>query len=419
MSDNQEDLQVSNEPVLSDPHPAEADTPLSGLSHSKVTLGVWYAESVIFAKRYFWSLFLLGIVMAVLLFYGASSGNALSCLKKGGFCGLKSALNMADSANAVYADDDDDADDDNDDDDDDDADDDDDDDDHDTPAAVSAAPGSDGSSSSAASAAPAEAVAASSAAASDAAGSAGAADASASVNVTVNNSSAAAASDGTPAAGQAEAPVKKECQICYPICAVLWGILWWMALCWGIRTVQKDNPSWKNLLFPSWQTLLKLIVLGFIVLCFAAAVYWGVLLLLGSFGTLLCGIVISLILIYFALKLFLSANLIIDRNCGPLQAIGTSWRFMRGNVWTLFAGLFLFDLIVGIFSFIVTFIVIGAASKLGGGAEQASGAMAWLPTAIRIVISALVNVGILALGSVFYLTATGQRRPGAWPRENA
>ena len=410
MSENQENLQVLNEPVHDDPLPA--DNPLSGLDHCKVVFGAWYAESLIFVKRYFWSLFLLGIVMA-LLSYGAASGDMLSCLKKTGCCGLKSALNVADSASAVYADDDD-ADDD-DDDADDDADDDDDDDDDDAPAAASAAPASDGSSAGAGSAEPAEGAASSADAAPDAAGSAGAADASASANVAVTGSSDAAVSEGDPAAAQAEAPVKKECQICYAVYGILSFILGSMIICWVLRTIQKDNPSLKNLLLPSWQTLPKLIALYFIVFCLAALLFAGVSLLLGSFGTVVCGIVFGLIFAYFALKLFLSANLIIDRDCGPIQAIGASWRFMRGNVWTLIAGLFLYGLIFGV----ISSIIIAAVAKLGGGAEQFFSSAAWLPAAIEILFSALANVGILALSSVFYLAATGQKRPGAWPRENA
>jgi uncharacterized membrane protein len=55
-------------------------------------------------------------------------------------------------------------------------------------------------------------------------------------------------------------------------------------------------------------------------------------------GLIVLGGFILLIIpgIFFALRLQYATYLVVDKNLGPMEAIKTSWRITKGNVWNLF-----------------------------------------------------------------------------------
>ncbi len=198
-----------------------------------------------------------------------------------------------------------------------------------------------------------------------------------------------------------------ECSVracCFGIIAAVFG---WMVLSWGLRTARKDDPAWKNLLLPSWKTVPKLIALGFLAGCVGALLFLCLILTVGFLHPGIAFIAAALLCCIFLVRIAIASHLIIDRDCGPIRAISGSWKLMRSNCWTLILGVavaFLAICILGTIVFLLT--------------PTSDSAGTFLTGTVTVITNALAQVCSVSLASIFYLMATGQPRPGAWPREN-
>ena len=206
-----------------------------------------------------------------------------------------------------------------------------------------------------------------------------------------------------------------------------------MVMCWGIRTIQQDDGSWRNLLFPSWTTVFKLIAVSVIMLLLVGAVVFAVLGPMDGFFAKLGGdkaqiTVLLLVLLFLFAKFALSGQLIVDRDFGPLRAMNTSWAFMRSNVCTLILGIVLTGLAFAVLAVLLS-IPLGCLLYRhidpANTSPEAVQQICSLPGlkcgvgAYTIIVGTLATVWTTGFFSVFYLMATGQKRPGAWPRDLA
>ena len=196
-----------------------------------------------------------------------------------------------------------------------------------------------------------------------------------------------------------------------PVSCVLFVLLWWMAFSWGIRTLREDSGSWKHLLFPSRAALPKLLLLTVLAAGLGAAVLkcvWLSLTRLNDTAAVAAALLVGILLLA---KLGLSAHLVIDRDLGPVRAAGTSWKFTRSSTGTLIVGAALLFL-----TWIALWLAFNCSVKPVFGTTgfcRLSTAGLWYFHGGLFVISALTALLAAAMAPVFYLTATGQPRPGA------
>lgn len=399
-----------------EPSPAESSMPKSGKSAPpsgpdpvKVRLGAWFCESFTFARRYFWRLFLLAFVLS-LLFLGLTPVGFFRMSCSGGSCSVKKHVGYAPRVNALYA--------------------------ESTPPGEEMAAESsdvengaanqseirtDQSSENAGETAPAEPSAES--------GEAAAAEA--------ETEAASAASAGSPASRPycRPSPARRRAESRFSpfLSLYTWRLLSfaflivlfaWMILLWGLRAVRQDDGSWKNLLFPSRFTLLKLIGVSFLVsvLCrLVRLVFFGPLLFVCDTLTIAAAIVI---LPFLYAKLGLSWHLVLDRDLGPVRAIKTSWRLTRGNTLALVigGGFVLIAFVACFWGFAELFTRFfnswyGKALLDHFGVSPSVCLFRRLDFPIYVLIGTAAVMTVVSASAVFYLTVTGQPRPGARPRE--
>lgn len=207
-----------------------------------------------------------------------------------------------------------------------------------------------------------------------------------------------------------------------------------MVMCWGIRTIQQDDGSWRNLLFPSWTTVFKLIAVSAIMLLLVGAAIFIAVGPLDGFFAKLGGVKTQIAVLLFALlflfaKFALSGQLIVDRDFGPFRAMNTSWTFMRSNVSALILGIILtglaFAILAVLFAVPLGCLLYSHFDQANASPEAVQQQISSLTSlrcgvgAYTIIIGTLTNLWTTGLFSVFYLMATGQKRPGAWPRDPA
>ena len=427
-----------------------AGEPLPELVHCKVPLGAWLGESIVFGKRYFWRLFLLGFVASVLSLGFSSPYRQNPFMSCGTF--VKGANALAAGSAALAADE-----------------------------------GTDGGEEIDFFAPESESDADSEPSAQDEPQSAADEETDGGEEIDffapesesdANSESSAqdkpqSAAEGSPSAeegtGSAEADLHEDtasssdtetdacetgvcgfgrwknrrcrgcCGLNSSICLALVSALWIFAVLfglmshlWGLRTVQKDDGSWRNLLFPSWKTFPKLILAWFILTLILFVIAFGFILLFSFLGEKLgpqfaaAGALLAVFIFIFVLLRFaITAHLILDRDYGPVKALNTSWEFMKSNAFTLLTGFILYSLTLFVLAMVV---LIPLAFMLGNQDISdpdrlyqhilSTPVLIGTAAAAMILFNTLSQIGSIALASVFYLMATGQKRPGAWPREN-
>ena len=197
---------------------------------------------------------------------------------------------------------------------------------------------------------------------------------------------------------------------------ILFFVSGWMILGWTIRAVRTDSGSWKNLLFPSRRTLPNLVVLAALVFSLWFACGY---LLTHCRAFRSCPIqlelrcLFALIWILVLARLALSAHLVLDRGFGPFRALKNSWRFTRSNVIPFLIVGYLIAAAAAAFAFLLFQVCsLSGLDRLlhhhfpGLGPRR-------LAAPFYILLCTVFQPFITALSAVFYLTATGQPRPGA------
>ena len=200
---------------------------------------------------------------------------------------------------------------------------------------------------------------------------------------------------------------------------ILFFVSDWMILGWTIHAVKTDTDSWKNLLFPSWRTLPNLVVLAALVFSLWFA---------GGYLPTHCRAfrscpyqlelrcLFDLIWILILVRLALSAHLVLDREVGPFRALKDSWRFTRSNIIPFLIVGFLIAAAAAVFAF--SFFHVCALSGLGSLLHRHFPGLGprRLAAPFYILLCTVFQPFITAFSAVFYLTATGQPRPGAGRR---
>ena len=230
---------------------AESSVPEGGKSMlvspapGKVRLGAWFCESFTFARRYFWRLFLLAFVLS-LLFLGLTPVGYFRMSCSGGSCSVVRSFDFAPRVNPLYA--------------------------ESAPAgeeiAAESSDGENGGENNAGSNTETR---------SENAGETAPAEPSAGSPVENGEETAAPAESETASAGSPVSrphyrplPARRRAESRFSPFLTLYTVrlfsfaflivlFAWMILGWGLRTVRQDDGSWKNLLFPTRFTLLKLI----------------------------------------------------------------------------------------------------------------------------------------------------------------
>lgn len=197
---------------------------------------------------------------------------------------------------------------------------------------------------------------------------------------------------------------------------ILFFVSGWMILGWTIRAVKTDSGSWKNLLFPSRRTLPNLVVLAALVffLWFAGGylpTHCRVFRSCPNQLELRC--LFDLIWILVLARLALSAHLVLDRGFGPFRALKNSWRFTRSNVIPFLIVGFLIAAAAAAFAFLLFHVC--SLSGLGRLLHHHFPGLGprRLAAPFYILLCTVFQPFITAFSAVFYLTATGQPRPGA------
>ena len=364
------------------------------LTHCRVPVSAWFGETMMFCKRYFWRLLLLSAVISVLSYIGYSRTQQC-CTKTEGSGDV--TLNLVTGTGTAFADED---------------------------------------------TADFFAETDKTAAESKSGGNAEEpADSSNSDSESAETQNQASDSEASPdkAAGTAARKIEysfsdgvglKQNWSIFRLIALFFQM---MVMCWGIRTIQRDDGSWRNLLFPSWTTVFKLIAVSVIMLLLAGAVVFAVLGPMDGFFAKLGGdktkiAVLLLVLLFLFAKFALTGQLIVDRDFGPLRAMNTSWTFMRSNVCALILGIVFTGLVFAVLAVLLS-IPLGCLlyrhidpANTSPGAVQQICSLPGLKCGVgayTIIVSTLATVWSTGFFSVFYLMATGQERPGAWPRDLA
>ena len=196
-----------------------------------------------------------------------------------------------------------------------------------------------------------------------------------------------------------------------PASFALFVLLWWMTFSWGLRTVREDSGSWKHLLFPSRTALPKLLLLTVLAAGLGAVLLKCVWLSLARLNDTAAIAAALLAGIFLLAKFGLSAHLVIDRNMGPVRALGASWKLTRSSTGTLIVGAAFLFLAWGALLFIFNATIPAIFGKTGLCRLPVAGR--WYLYGGLFAVSALVSLLAAAMVPVFYLTAAGQLRPGA------
>ena len=216
-----------------------------------------------------------------------------------------------------------------------------------------------------------------------------------------------------------------------------------MIFCWAIKTLKTDNGSFRNLLFPSNWTLLKLAGSGILVSCIIVCVGFAVFVLAlipsslvrniagggGDFLTVGGCCVAFLITVYFAVRYLLTMPLIIDQNVSVFRSLKMSKQFMKKNISTLLRGALVYILVVFLLSLVIylplmfyfgeeTFTSVNGYNIHSLIVEGDTSKLRCLMSIAYVVLATFTNSLTPAAGAVFYTMATGQYRPGAWERDN-
>ena len=364
------------------------------LTHCRVPLSAWFSETGTFCKRYFWRLLSLSLLLSILSSLGQ---DARQLVQREPDAGAEAAWNLlTDSASAQEE--------------------------------SADSHGDAAEEQSAAAEEPADFF--DNADEENAENAAGKSDADAAPEKEESPGSAAAAAD-CPQGG---------CVPCFgtgkylPFFSAVALILRLMILGWTIRTIQKDDGAWHNLAFPSWTTIFKVVAALVIILLLVVALFFLVFGLLAPlsvkfspYGPKLLALLFLVIFIYVSLKLTLSFPLIVDRDLGPLQAVNTSWKFMNSNCGTFFWGMVIFIIVMGLAIFLITVPLATLGFRHLDLAETTPDALLetilgtpslfWSAAAYYVLVGTITTVWMMGFTSVFYLMATGQKRPGAWPRD--
>ena len=376
----------------------------------KVRLGAWFCESFTFARRYFWRLFLLAFVLS-LLFLGLTPVGYFRMSCCGGSCSIVRNFDFAPRVNPLYA--------------------------ESAPAGEEIAPessdGENGGEKNAGS---------NTETSSENAGETVPAEPSAGSPVENGEETAAPAESETVSAGSPVSrphyrplPARRRAESRFSPFLTLYTVrlfsfaflivlFAWMILGWGLRTVRQDDGSWKNLLFPTRFTLLKLIGVSLFVSVLCRLIRLAV------FGPLvfacdtLAIIAAMIILPFLYAKLGLSWHLVLDRDFGPVRAIKTSWKLTRGNTLALIAGggsvLLAFLACfwcVSQLSFCFFSSWYGKALLNRLGVPLSLCLLRRLNSPVYVLVGTAAVMAVVSASAVCYLTVTRQPRPGAARRE--
>jgi hypothetical protein len=142
------------------------------------------------------------------------------------------------------------------------------------------------------------------------------------------------------------------------------------------------------------------VLLAIVVLALAAAVIWVPLLAVlkgwGLFPALL-------LTAWLTVMVSLTVPVVVLEKCGPLAAIGRSWRLVLGSYWRVFGIYFLMYLLTSVIGFVVDLPLLFASGLLGGigsGSRVTMSAAAVIYAIGEIVIFSLtftIEVGVIVL----------------------
>lgn len=201
-----------------------------------------------------------------------------------------------------------------------------------------------------------------------------------------------------PSAAPPSGPLRR------PAFALLFILLSWLSVSWGLRTLREDNGTWNHLRFPSWKAVPNLILLLVFCIILAPVIFLCVFFLLCLLNESAAEAAALVVLIFLLARAALSAHLILDRNAGVFRAVGGSWLFTRSNFGTLLVG--------GGFLFALGYLLLFALRLVFPPAFWTSSGGRWCYFGGLSAVLTVLGMLSLAMSSVYYLTVTGQKRPG-------